>query len=99
MESVRLILSQSPMLSNTTTQAQGNRQNQHQRNTSLDQQETVQAQGRGFAGMDPQRQREIASMGGRVSGGNFANNPNRAAEAGRRGGQTRGQREKEERKA
>jgi DNA ligase (NAD+) len=30
------------MLSNTTTQAQGNRQNQHQRNTSLDQQETVQ---------------------------------------------------------
>lgn len=46
--------------------------------------------------MNPDRQREIASMGGRASGGNFANNPDRAAEAGRRGGLTRGQRGKQE---
>jgi general stress protein YciG len=42
---------------------------------------------RGFAAMDPERQREIASMGGRASGGNFANDPARAAEVGRRGGE------------
>lgn len=41
---------------------------------------------RGFAAMDPQRQREIASKGGRASGGNFANDRTRAAEAGRIGG-------------
>lgn len=41
---------------------------------------------RGFAAMDPQKQREIASKGGKVSGGNFANNRERAAEAGREGG-------------
>ena len=41
---------------------------------------------RGFAAMDPQRQREIASKGGKCSGGNFANNRERAATAGREGG-------------
>lgn len=47
--------------------------------------------GRGFAGMDSEKQREIASKGGRSQGkennpGNFANDPERAAEAGRKGG-------------
>lgn len=41
---------------------------------------------RGFAAMDPNRQREIARMGGKASGGNFANDRQRAAEAGRKGG-------------
>ena len=41
---------------------------------------------RGFAAMDPSRQREIASKGGKASGGNFANDRSRAAEAGRVGG-------------
>jgi len=43
---------------------------------------------RGFAAMDSQRQREIASKGGKASGGNFANDRSRAAEAGRVGGKT-----------
>lgn len=42
---------------------------------------------RGFASMDEKRQREIASKGGQVSGGNFKNDRRRAAEAGRKGGQ------------
>jgi len=51
--------------------------------------------GRGFASMDPERQREIASKGGQSQGkennpGNFANDPERAREAGRKGGQARG---------
>nr|WP_185829163.1 general stress protein [Sphingomonas ginkgonis] len=41
---------------------------------------------RGFAAMDPGKQREIASKGGKASGGNFANDRLRAAEAGRVGG-------------
>lgn len=41
---------------------------------------------RGFAAMDPEQQRAIASKGGKVSGGNFANNRERAAAAGREGG-------------
>lgn len=70
---------------------------------------------RGFAAMDAEKQRRIASQGGRaahrkgtahefsseeareagrkggsMSSGNFANDPARAAEAGRRGGQSRG---------
>lgn len=49
--------------------------------------------GRGFAGMDEEKQREIASKGGQSQGkennpGNFANDPERAAEAGRKGGQS-----------
>ncbi len=47
---------------------------------------------RGFASMDEDRQREIASQGGQSQGkennpGNFANDPERAREAGRKGGQ------------
>lgn len=41
---------------------------------------------RGFAAMDESRRREIASQGGKASGGNFKNNPERASEAGRKGG-------------
>lgn len=41
---------------------------------------------RGFASMDEQKQREIASKGGKASGGNFKNNPQRASEAGKKGG-------------
>jgi len=41
---------------------------------------------RGFASMDRTKQREIASKGGSASGGNFKNNPQRASEAGRKGG-------------
>ena len=43
---------------------------------------------RGFASMDEKRQREIASKGGQASGGNFKNDRRRAAEAGRKGGQS-----------
>ncbi len=43
---------------------------------------------RGFAGMDEDKQREIASKGGKASGGNFRNDPERAAEAGRKGGES-----------
>lgn len=42
---------------------------------------------RGFAAMDENKQREIASKGGKMSSGNFKNNPDRAREAGRKGGQ------------
>ncbi len=46
---------------------------------------------RGFAAMDPAKQREIASKGGRSQGaqnnpGNFANDPKKASQAGRKGG-------------
>jgi len=41
---------------------------------------------RGFASMDPDKQREIARKGGQASGGNFVNDPERASEAGRKGG-------------
>lgn len=48
---------------------------------------------RGFAAMDVDEQREIASMGGKSQGkdsnpGNFANDPQRAREAGRKGGKS-----------
>jgi len=36
--------------------------------------------------MDKKKQRDIASKGGQASGGNSANDPARAAEAGRKGG-------------
>lgn len=42
---------------------------------------------RGFASMDEAKQREIASKGGKASGGNFKNDPQRASEAGKKGGQ------------
>lgn len=51
---------------------------------------------RGFAAMDPNRQREIASKGGKASGGNFANDRSRAAEAGRVGGKVSRSRATEE---
>lgn len=41
---------------------------------------------RGFAAMDEETQRKIASKGGQASGGNFKNDPDRAREAGRKGG-------------
>ena len=41
---------------------------------------------RGFAAMEPGKRREIASMGGKASKGNFKYNPVRASEAGRKGG-------------
>lgn len=40
---------------------------------------------RGFASMDESKQREIASKGGKSSGGNFKNDPARASEAGKKG--------------
>lgn len=40
---------------------------------------------RGFASMDPDKQREIASKGGSASGGNFAKDPKRASDAGKKG--------------
>lgn len=39
----------------------------------------------GFASMDEDRQREIARKGGQSSGGNFANDPERASAAGKKG--------------
>jgi hypothetical protein len=42
---------------------------------------------RGFAGMDAEQQRRIAGEGGKASGGNFAKDPQRASEAGRKGAQ------------
>jgi len=38
--------------------------------------------------MDDDKQRDIASKGGQASGGNFANDPERASEAGKKGGQS-----------
>jgi general stress protein YciG len=41
---------------------------------------------RGFASMDEQKQRKIASEGGKKSGGNFKNDREKASEAGKKGG-------------
>lgn len=41
---------------------------------------------RGFAAMDSDKQREIASMGGSASGGNFKNDRDKASEAGKKSG-------------
>lgn len=41
---------------------------------------------RGFASMDADKQREIASKGGKASSGNFKYDPERARAAGRKGG-------------
>jgi len=59
-------------------------QNQHDQNRNQS--------GRGFAGMDDEKQREIAAKGGHSQGkennpGNFANDREKASEAGRKGGQ------------
>jgi general stress protein YciG len=45
---------------------------------------------RGFASMDENKQKEIASKGGKESGGNFKNDPERASEAGKKGGEASG---------
>lgn len=37
--------------------------------------------------MDDDEQRDIARKGGEASGGNFKNNPQKASEAGRKGGE------------
>lgn len=63
-----------------------NNTNRNQGNTS----------NRGFASMDEDKQREIASKGGQSQGkennpANFANDRQKASEAGRKGGQARGQ--------
>lgn len=42
---------------------------------------------RGFASMDADKQREIASKGGKASGGNFKNDRERASAAGKKGAQ------------
>jgi general stress protein YciG len=52
-----------------------------------------QNSGRGFAGMDPEKQREIASKGGKAahqSGNANEFDSESAREAGRKGGQARG---------
>jgi general stress protein YciG len=41
---------------------------------------------RGFASMSPERRKEIARNGGKLSGGNFKNDRKRASEVGRKGG-------------
>lgn len=40
---------------------------------------------RGFASMNEDKQREIASKGGKSSGGNFKNDTQRASKAGQKG--------------
>lgn len=40
---------------------------------------------RGFASMDRDKQRQIASKGGKASGGNFKNDTSRASAAGKKG--------------
>ncbi len=41
---------------------------------------------RGFASMDKKKAHDAQSKGGKVSGGNFKNNTERASEAGKKGG-------------
>jgi general stress protein YciG len=43
---------------------------------------------RGFASMDEQKQKNIASKGGQASGGNFKNDTQRASEAGKKGAES-----------
>jgi hypothetical protein len=51
----------------TTQQNQPGRQDQHHQSGAQGQQGTPARSGRGFAGMDRERQREIASQGGRAA--------------------------------
>jgi general stress protein YciG len=56
-----------------------------------DQTETPEKKPRGFAAMDPERQREIASKGGKIAhlrGNAHEFTPDEAREAGRKGGQS-----------
>ncbi|KAL4945166.1 hypothetical protein BDV06DRAFT_48091 [Aspergillus oleicola] len=50
----------------------------------------------GFASMDADKQRNIASQGGHVSGGSFQPGDERAKEAGRKGGKATGYSQPEE---
>lgn len=59
---------------------------QPEKSSSKSQAETTQKDRRGFASMDKEKQRQIASKGGKASGGNFKNNPARASAAGKKGG-------------
>jgi general stress protein YciG len=43
------------------------------------------ANNQGFASMDADKQRKIASEGGKASSGNFANDKQKASEAGKKG--------------
>ena len=53
-------------------------------------------QKRGFAAMDPEKQREIASKGGRSSHAGFAHmDPEKQREIARKGGQSRGKKRQE----
>ncbi len=47
---------------------------------------TTSSKKRGFGAMDPEKRQKIASAGGKASGGNFKNDPERARVAGRAGG-------------
>jgi|GEM_PF-886868 len=61
--------------------------------TETRQQDTTKRSGRGFAAMDPERQREIARKGGRSvpdEKRSFSQNRELAAAAGRKGGQESG---------
>ncbi|KAL4810368.1 hypothetical protein BDV18DRAFT_130850 [Aspergillus unguis] len=50
----------------------------------------------GFASMDSDKQRDIASQGGHASGGSFQPGEERAKEAGRKGGKATGYNQPEE---
>lgn len=61
--------------------------------TTKDDQERRESRGRGFAGMDPERQRQISSQGGKAAhqkGTAHEFDSNEAREAGRKGGQVSG---------
>jgi general stress protein YciG len=65
-----------------------------------DDQERRESRGRGFAGMDPERQRQISSQGGKAAhqkGTAHEFDSNEAREAGRKGGQVSGGRRTRER--
>ena len=61
--------------------------------STKDDQERRESRGRGFAGMDPERQRQISSQGGKAAhqkGTAHEFDSNEAREAGRKGGQVSG---------
>ncbi|HSU72913.1 MAG TPA: KGG domain-containing protein [Candidatus Binatia bacterium] len=65
----------------------------------MDENDEMRARKRGFAAMDPEKQREIASQGGKAAherGTAHEFTPEEAREAGRKGGQARGRAEVEE---
>lgn len=67
-------------------------------NNLNNQNHTIQNSGRGFAGMDPQKQHDIASQGGKaahISGNAHKFTSDEAREAGRRGGLARNQQTEE----